>query len=104
MPTPFKLLEGDTLPLDAEPGSAIFLKDIHGSTTLMQFACPCGCGKAGTIKVRKPGSPDLGSPQWTMSGHPTSPTLRPSVHNTGFPCRWHGWLTNGIWRRVGEGP
>ncbi len=102
MTVPFTLIEGDTLPLDAAAGSAIFLNDLLGEISGMQFKCPCGCGKAGYVYIQPDKAPRRGKNQWTMKGTVRSPTLRPSVHNTGFPCRWHGWLTDGVWRSVGE--
>lgn len=61
----------------------------------MRFICPCGCGGESYMAFEGHGSP---GPTWTWDGNRERPTLTPSVFNTGMPCRWHGFLTAGVWR------
>jgi len=56
------------------------------------FICPCGCGREGWLPFR----PET-SPAWEWNGNKEKPTLRPSVLQVGG-CRWHGFLTDGVWR------
>lgn len=58
----------------------------------MEFTCPCGCGREGYL----PFKPEP-SPSWDWDGDRAAPTLRPSVQQVGG-CRWHDWLTAGVWR------
>ncbi|WP_425909333.1 DUF6527 family protein [Nitrobacter sp. TKz-YC02] len=37
-------------------------------------------------------------PSWQWNGSLDKPTLTPSMHHVGH---WHGWRTDGIWRRHG---
>jgi hypothetical protein len=56
------------------------------------FACPCGCGEIGAVKV-------AGDNAWQWNGNRDKPTVRPSVAfstKSGNP-HWHGWLTDGVW-------
>lgn len=63
----------------------------------IEFKCPCGCGLVGYLPINGEGRP---GPSWDWDGDEESPTLSPSVYNTGFPCKWHGWLRNGKWESV----
>jgi hypothetical protein len=60
----------------------------------MRFFCPCGCGEESFMPFTTSGSPN---PVWKWDGNKENPTLTPSVHNTGMPCKWHGFLRNGKW-------
>lgn len=62
----------------------------------MQFICPCGCQRESWINLDS----QAPRPRWTLSGTSDTPTLHPSVHNTGLPCKWHGWLRHGQWVAV----
>lgn len=56
------------------------------------FACPCGCGAIGAVKV-------AGDNAWGWNGDRDKPTVRPSVaFGTKDGPHWHGWLTDGVWR------
>ncbi len=56
------------------------------------FVCPCGCGKEGWLPFQP-----APSPSWDWDGNKEAPTLTPSVlQRTG--CKWHGWLTAGVWK------
>lgn len=75
----------------ADPGAIKF----NGGVIL--FNCPCGCGNRGQLPLRdKSGQ----RPSWLWDGDRERPTLTPSVHCTGFPCGWHGWLQAGEWVSV----
>lgn len=60
----------------------------------IRFICPCGCGNESWLPTNRK---DTSGPFWDLSGTVEAPTVRPSVFNTGMPCRWHGWLTDGVW-------
>lgn len=60
------------------------------------FRCPCGCGQEGYLPIRVPDMARTG-PEWDWDGNAEAPTVSPSVFNTGFPCKWHGWLRAGVW-------
>lgn len=57
------------------------------------YACPCGCGASGAVRVQA-GQKPATSPSWEWDGNWEAPTLSPSVHHVGH---WHGWLRNGVW-------
>jgi hypothetical protein len=57
------------------------------------YACPCGCGTAGALRVGQ-GAKPAQTPSWLWNGSKEAPTLTPSVHHIGH---WHGWLTDGMW-------
>lgn len=61
------------------------------------FRCPCGCGEEGYLPIRASGAERTDMPEWEWDGNAQAPTVSPSVFNKGFPCRWHGWLRNGVW-------
>jgi hypothetical protein len=63
----------------------------------MFYICPCGCGTEGFVGFR--GRVDPPHPSWEWNGSRESPTLEPSILKTSG-CRWHGYLTNGVWRTV----
>jgi hypothetical protein len=66
------------------------------------FACPCGCMVVHNVKIQGPSDPppdpSLG-PCWAWDGNLEAPTLRPSLA-TVTPCRWHGFLTSGVFESV----
>lgn len=59
----------------------------------MGFICPCGCGRDGWLPFRPSSHPQ----SWDWDGNERAPTLKPSVKFNGG-CRWHGWLTAGVWK------
>ncbi|WP_103173759.1 DUF6527 family protein [Paracoccus sp. SY] len=65
----------------------------HGSG--IAFICPCGCARESYLPKDEG---DRIGPAWTFSGTEDAPTVRPSVFNSGMPCQWHGWLTDGDWQ------
>lgn len=79
------------------PG-AIEIRSLYGEVRGLACRCPCGCGEELWLPTRPAGSPDKGShPRWEYDGDRERPTIHPSVHNTGLPCQWHGWLKAGVW-------
>lgn len=60
------------------------------------FRCPCGCGLDGWLPINGPVL--RGGPTWDWDGNADVPSLTPSVFATGWPCKWHGYLTAGEWR------
>ena len=75
-------------------GAISFRRRLNGDVAGIAFLCPCGCGREGYLPVN--GSGRLG-PSWEWDGELEHPTLSPSIHNTGMPCQWHGWLRRGEW-------
>ena len=76
---------------DGEPGTIKFNGDA------IMFKCPCGCGGRGFLPFR---DGDNDHPSWVWDGNKEQPTLTPSVHCTGWKCKWHGYLQNGEWKSV----
>jgi hypothetical protein len=67
-------------------------------TSGMHFCCPCGCGNMSYMAFTcRPEKAKAGGPEWEWNGDRENPTLTPSVHQTGLPCKWHGWLRDGYW-------
>lgn len=75
-------------------GAYAFTVMQSGEVAGVQFVCPCGCGHMSYLSL----SPDHPSPVWTWNGDKDRPTMKPSIFNTGLPCRWHGYLTDGEFR------
>ena len=59
------------------------------------FRCPCGCGFQSYMPVHSPGAEPTGRPEWAFNGSEEAPTTTPSILQSGLPCKWHGYLTNG---------
>lgn len=79
------------------PGSFCLTYNGYGDVRGMNFFCPCGCGNESYLNFNHTN----GHPCWIFDGDKDHPTLHPSVSNTGMPCKWHGWLKDGFWKRVG---
>lgn len=75
-------------------GSIEYRERADGSVGGIAFVCPCGCGNESYLPLRGRGHPH----EWDWDGNREAPTLSPSIHNTGMPCRWHGWLRAGEWQ------
>lgn len=82
--------------LDGPAGAIKFLEREGGPGGIM-FNCPCGCGNRSFLAFDNGENPH---PCWVWNGNKAAPTLRPSVFNSGLPCLWHGFLTNGQWVTV----
>jgi hypothetical protein len=67
-----------------------------GIRRVLYFDCPCGC-KARLGITLKPKNPN----GWDYNGAEfDAVTATPSiVHSTPGGCGWHGWLTNGEFKR-----
>lgn len=72
---------------DGPPGAVEFRGE---PPTAVFYACPCGCGTVGYLRLRPPESP---RPSWAWNGDRQRPTLHPSIHHVGH---WHGWLRDGV--------
>ena len=75
------------------PGALYIAEADDGGPGRWYYACPCGCGATGGLRVAEFTKPE-GSPSWVWNGSLALPTLHPSVHYVGH---WHGWLRNGEW-------
>ena len=73
------------------PG-AIEIRELNGTVKGMAFRCPCGCGYTSWLPV------DREERGWAWDGNREAPTLTPSILQSGLPCKWHGFLTNGEFR------
>lgn len=60
---------------------------------ILNFVCPCGCGMACQLAIYIEGQSPHG---WKWNGDRQRPTLTPSIAQAGGTCRWHGFLTEGI--------
>lgn len=77
------------------PGDFIFTtaRDYEGHAGMI-FLCPCGCKSPRSVVFR--GAPNRdGRPSWQWNGNEDKPSLRPSLLAT-TGCRWHGFLTDGV--------
>jgi len=66
-----------------------------GKNAGIQFLCPCGCGENFYIPIL--GHRYSTGPCWAWDGDEDNPSLIPSILQR-TPCRWHGYLTDGIWK------
>lgn len=61
----------------------------------LAFGCPCGCGESWVSVVKGPPT-GKGHGPWGWDGNEASPSLQPSIRNTG--CTWHGYLEAGVFK------
>lgn len=80
------------------PGSVWFSDPGRGTTCVMWFFCPCGCGALSKVTVGLNHKPKMHGPSWCWNASRSAPTLTPSVSQS--ECGWHGWLRNGYWEAV----
>lgn len=81
---------------DLPPGTARFLKDQDEKPDqALMFVCPCGCGNVSSIRITT--GPKDTQGEWQWNGNTEKPTLTPSIQKL-TDCRWHGYLTDGIFR------
>jgi len=79
---------------DLPAGTAAWLKwHSRDEIACLQFTCPCGCGLICTCTV----SGNDPGPRWSWDGNIERPTLKPSINIRNE--HWHGWLTDGVFRR-----
>lgn len=74
-----------------QPG-AIEIRSLDGQVKGIAFRCPCGCGYESWLPVAK------GERGWEWNGSFDAPSLTPSILQSGLPCKWHGYLTDGEFR------
>lgn len=70
------------------PGAVEF-RALDGEVKGVAFRCPCGCGHESWLPIGR------GERGWEWNGSEDAPTLTPSILQSGLPCKWHGFLTNG---------
>jgi hypothetical protein len=63
---------------------------------LLVLACP-GCGRVSGMTVGDPKPDNRNGATWLLTGPADAPTLQPSINCVGC-CKWHGWLTAGVFR------
>lgn len=88
-------VDGRLMRPDLQPGSAQWSLGLDGRIAALMFVCPCGCGGVGSVAVRE----GYGDKHWQWNGDEARPTLTPSILKTS-PCRWHGYLTDGVFRSI----
>jgi len=71
------------------PGAVEF-REIEGTVRGIAFRCPCACGYESYLPVNI-----LDRPSWQWNGSFDAPSTTPSILQSGLPCKWHGYLTNG---------
>lgn len=64
----------------------------------VHYVCPCGCKELMALPV-KVGPKQDGA--WEWDGNSDVPTLSPSIKRLD-KCRFHGYLTKGIWTFCGD--
>lgn len=75
---------------DLPPGSC----EWYAENKAITFTCPCGCGTVHSIRTDRDVKKDGG---WLWNGNTEKPSLTPSIQAT-TPCRWHGYLTDGVFK------
>lgn len=78
-------------------GEACWMRGPDNVITHLLFVCPCGCRRVIMIPVNAHGKPPS-QPGWNWNRDEVKPTLSPSILRMDG-CRWHGYLTNGVWQR-----
>lgn len=61
----------------------------------LRFSCPCGCGTVGMFRI---GTGHSKEPWRQLGDNDLAPTFVPSMQ-VFFPCKWHGYLDNGVFRK-----
>ena len=79
---------------DLPPGTA-HIHTYDDGATVLNYVCPCGCAMAYQIAIYVEGQQAHG---WKWNGNRERPTLSPSIAMVEGTCRWHGWLTDGVFR------
>jgi hypothetical protein len=75
-----------------KPGDFWFVVNGQEKIVGMGFDCPCGCGERGMVLFYKLDNHDA----WKWDGNEDKPTLTPSIQRN-TSCRWHGFMTKGMW-------
>jgi len=77
---------------DLFAGSSEWSKNQHGEWSVLDFVCPCGCGKTCTINVTD--DPNKTNFAWEWDGNLEKPTLKQMIKGLS-ECGWQGYLTEG---------
>lgn len=87
-------LYGDMRPNPMPPAGSFFISEYEGDGQVIEYICPCGCGKANmvTLYLDNCRSEQHG---WKWNGDRDRPTLSPSLQQY-TACRWHGHIRNGV--------
>jgi hypothetical protein len=81
---------------DLPPGTSSWSRNTRDEIVGLLFVCPCGCGSVGDLSI----AAGYGGPVWNLTnGNYEKPSMTPSIQKTS-PCRWHGYLTDGVFRPV----
>lgn len=64
-----------------------------GVPVMVDFLCPCGCGRTCPTHLVPPGEPHKGR-RWAFRREPNGVTLVPSIRYLSG-CKWHFNITNG---------
>lgn len=91
---PFVLVDKIRSENGQKPG-AVEMRELGGSVRGFAFRCPCGCGCESYLPIAGPDK----SEGWVWDGNRDRPTLTPSILQSGLPCKWHGYLTDGEFRQ-----
>lgn len=94
------LFEGDGVTHDEKglvntkvaPGAAWWTRNGEDHIAVLMYACPCGCSHVDCLPVL----PGYSNTFWHWDQNETQPTLTPSVLRMSG-CKWHGYLTRGVW-------
>ena len=83
-----------------DPGDFYFapLADLPGEF-ILYFKCPCGNDEVAGIHVGDKRKPRSHRPSWEWNGDFDKPTCKPSILRRGG-CKWHGYLTDGVFKSV----
>lgn len=89
------------------PGAAWFVdarssEEVNGKVVekiipnaVLRFSCPCGCGAVAALPIDK----TFDQRAWSWNGNKDLPSTQPSIQML-TPCRWHGYLTDGVFKSV----
>lgn len=79
------------------PGDYFFTEPKDGEMQLT-FLCPCGCGSPCGISIREDGQHT--EKNWGWNQDRDKPTTNPSIFINPTKNHWHGYLTDGVFRKV----
>ncbi len=84
-------LYGDVRPNPMPPAGSFFISEYEGPWQVIEYICPCGCGKANMVTIYSDGRLNGEGRGWFWNGDRDRPTLSPSLQQH-TACRWHGHL------------
>ena len=70
----------------------LYVVDGSQHDQIVQYNCPCGCGKPVMIPYYRSGQQKELYPSWGFRERDGKVTLSPSIFSTGFPCRSHYFI------------